>query len=116
MEGQDWLEQMGSDLSLRESMVQDDTPMQEDISPQPNPEVVMGAGGAAYERPLHQISPQVHARPRRIGFVRVVGHGPVSGDARTHDGYEVAKHGKLHGAQNGRKCATDGSECAGTER
>ena len=44
MAGQDGLEQVGSDLSLRESMVQDDTPMQEDFSPAAKPRGCNGCG------------------------------------------------------------------------
>ena len=61
MSSQDELRQVGSGNSVvvDEPMVQDANPMQE-LSPQPNPEVVLGAeGGAAQERPLCQMSPLV---------------------------------------------------------
>ena len=52
MAGRDELAEVGLEVSFGESMVQDDTPMQEDISPQPNPEGVLGVAGAAYDTPL----------------------------------------------------------------
>ena len=59
MSSQDELRQVGSGSNVDEPMVQDTTSMQE-LSPQLDPEVVMGAvGAAAQERPLRQISPSV---------------------------------------------------------
>ena len=56
-------EQGGLEYELIESMAQDeitvqDTAMQVDYSPQPNPESEMGAaaGAAAFDTPLRQIS------------------------------------------------------------
>ena len=57
MANQDGLKQVGSSAGVEEPMVQDDTPMQEDIPPQPNPEVILGVAGAAHERPPRAISP-----------------------------------------------------------
>ena len=59
--------QEGIDLELNESMAQDeitvqDTPMQVDYPPHPNPESVMGAGAVAYDtRPLRQTSSPIPA-------------------------------------------------------
>jgi len=77
MAGQNELEQVGLEVGLEEPVVQDDTPMQEDISPQPNPEGVLGVAGAAYDTPPppsnSPLDPwRIRARPRRIGFVRVI--------------------------------------------
>ena len=61
MASQDGLKQVGLevDVVVDEPMVQH-TAMQVDHPPQPDPEVVMGAvGAAAQERPLRQISPSV---------------------------------------------------------
>ena len=46
MANQDGLKQVGSGVGLEESMVQD-TALQVDHPPQPDPEVVMGAVGVA---------------------------------------------------------------------
>jgi len=64
MAGQDGLEQVGSDLSLKESMVYDDTSMQEDAPPRSDPEVVMGAGVAAYDPPCIKFPSRPLADPR----------------------------------------------------
>ena len=57
MASQEELGQVGIDVVLVEPMVQDDTPMQEDIPPQPNPEVVLEVAGAAHEHTPCAISP-----------------------------------------------------------
>ena len=50
MAGQDELHQVGVEIMVKEPVAQD-TPMQEDVPPQPNPEVAMGAGAAANNPP-----------------------------------------------------------------
>ena len=74
MAGQDELEQVGVEIIVKEPVAQD-TPMQEDVPPQPNPEVAMGAGAAANNRPpplTSNVPPdpwRICARPRQIGFI-----------------------------------------------
>jgi len=56
MASQDELKQVGLGVSVVEPVAKD-TPMQEDIPTQPNPEVVLGVVWAAHERPPRAISP-----------------------------------------------------------
>ena len=72
MANQDELGHVGSSVVLEEPMVQDNTVQdaatQVDHPPQPDPEVLMGAvGAAAQERPLRQIFPPVRGESASSG-------------------------------------------------